>query len=334
MGNTGYERLTLLGQGAFSRVYKTKDPRTGEECVMKTIPIEEKTTGTKEPVQTTFQNEVALMKKINSLPSPYLVKYITSYVDERESEYVIIMKYYSGGSLEKIISDYKKKEKYIPEDIVLKYMKQILSGVKTLHENNIIHRDLKPGNILVDSEGNLKMSDYGISKQLTKDMMYAKTTQGTLWYSSPELLQGENYNFCADIWSLGCILHELCCLKPPCTQTNVVNLVKWWKDKKYNVNVVPNTYSKEIKNLIVSMLNYDRKARPNCQTLLSNNLFKEVYEGEMKDGKPHGKGIYYKSNGDKYEGDFINGKMNGKGIFYYANKDRHEGEYKDDKKKW
>jgi len=341
MGNRAYERVTPLGQGAFGRVYKTKDPSTGEECVMKTIPIEEETTAKKEEVKAMFQNEVALMKEINSLSSPYLVKYITSYVDEKKSEYVIIMKYYSGGSLEEIIKDHKNKEKRIPDHMVLRYMKQILLGVKSLHENRIIHRNLKPGNILVDSEGDLKVSDYRISKQLSEHAKYAKTSQGTSWYSSPEVLQGENYNFCADIWSLGCILHELCCLEPPCTQTNVLNLVKWWKDKKYNVNVLPNIYSKEIKNLIVSMLNYDRKARPNCQTLLSNNLFKgiypiigkgEEYEGEVEDGKPHGKGIYKKSNGDKYEGDFINGKMNGKGIFYYANKHRYEGEYKDDKK--
>jgi len=339
MRNTGYKKLEYLGQGSYGKVYKVKSNSTGEECVMKEISA-------KKTDQTMFQNEVALMEKINNLSSPYLVKYIESYVREEESEYVIIMEYCSGGSLEDIIEQYKKKER-ISEDTILKFMKQILLGVMVLHKNKILHRDLKPGNILVDSKGNLKLSDFGISKQLSGPVPYAQTARGTLCYSSLEVLKGEKYNFCADIWSLGCILHELCCLEPPCTKENIFIFVQWWEEKRYDVNVIPKSYSKEIKDLVVSTLNYDRKLRPTCEVLLSNELFAEIsveenkvhhlkngdkYEGELKDGKPHGKGIYYYANGDKYEGEYKDNKRNGKGVYYYANGNRYEGEYKDDKR--
>jgi len=266
MENTGYEKLCIIGRGAYGKVYKVRNTSTGEECAMKTISA-------KYTDQATFQNEVALMEKINTLSSPYLVKYITSYVKEEESEYVIIMEYCSGGTLENIIEKYKKIEEYIPEGMVLKFMKQILLGVMALHKNKILHRDLKPSNILVDSKGNLKLSGFGISKQLSDSMPYAETARGTLWYSSLEVLKGEKYNFCADIWSLGCTFHELCCLKPPCTEGNIFIFVQWWEKKRYDVNVIPKSYSKEIKDLIVSMLNYDRKLRPSCENLLSNKLF-------------------------------------------------------------
>jgi len=155
MKNKGYEKLEQLGQGAYSKVYKVKNSSTGEECVMKTI-------NTKKTDQAMFQNEVAIMEKINTLSSPYFVRYITSYVREEKSKYAIIMEYCSGGSLEDIIKNYEKRKEYIPEEMVLKFMKQILLGVMTLHKNKILHRDLKPGNILVDSNGILSCLILGL----------------------------------------------------------------------------------------------------------------------------------------------------------------------------
>ena len=128
-----------------------RNSSTGEECAMKVI-------STNNTNQDMFQNEVALMKKINTLSSPYLVKYITSYVRREKLKYMIIMEYCSGGSLKDIIEKYKKERKCIPEDIILKFMEQILLGVMALHKNKILHRDLKPGNILVGSNENLKLS--------------------------------------------------------------------------------------------------------------------------------------------------------------------------------
>ena len=197
MENTEYVESEQLGEGCYGRVYEVKNNSTGEEYAMKKI-------STKKIDQAMFQNEVALMEKINNLSSPYLVKYIKSYVREEKFEYMIIMEYCSGGSLENIIENYKKREEYIPEDMILKFMKQILLGVMTLHKNKILHRDLNPDNILFDSNNNLKLSDFGISKQLYDSSLYANTAKGTLWYSSPEVLNGRRCNSSADIWSLGC----------------------------------------------------------------------------------------------------------------------------------
>jgi len=338
MRNTGYEKLVILGQGSYGKVYKVRNKSTGEECVMKII-------NTKKIDQAMFQNKVTDMEKINTLSSPYLVKYITSYIREEKLQYAIIMEYCSGGSLEEIIEKYKKKRENIPEDTVLKFMKQILLGLMALHKNKILHKNLKPETILVDSEGNLKLSDIGTSKQLSGSTSYSGTAKETLWYSSPEVLNGRRCNSSADIWSLGCILHELCCLEPPCTEANTYTFVMWWNSNRYDVDVIPKYYSKEIKNLIVSMLNYDRKLRPTCEVLLSNKLFAGInieeskvrqlkngdkYEGELKDDKPHGKGIYYLANGNRYEGEFEEGKKHGKGRMYRVGGDIVEGEWNND----
>ena len=334
MESTGYEELGLLGQGSCSKVYKVRNISTGEECVMKII-------STKKIDQVMFQNEVAIMEKINALSSSYFVKYITSYVREKELEYVIIMEYCSGGSLKEIIEEYKKKGDYIPENMVVKFMEQILSGVMTLHKNRILHKNLKPGNILVDANGNLKLSDFRISGQLSNfrisdqssdSIACTEIAEETLYYSSPEVLKGEEYNFCADVWSLGCIFHELCCLKPPCTEKNILSFIEWWKENRYDEYEIPESYSDGIVDLIVPMLNYNRKLRPTCEFLLSYQLFKEIRLKKTKVDhlKSEDKDEDQLKSKGKGKGKLKCDKIHGQILYYWADGNEHEEEYKDD----
>ena len=89
----------------------------------------------------------------------------------------------------------------------------MLLGLQYIHKNGIIHRDLKPLNILLDKNGNPKISDFGISKTLENSKKYTGTIVGSYIYMSPEALKGSYYDTKADIWSLGCIMHELCSFK-------------------------------------------------------------------------------------------------------------------------
>ena len=76
----------------------------------------------------------------------------------------------------------------------------------------IIHRDLKPDNIFLTGDLKVKIGDFGIAKELSNANEYAKTQVGTTLYMAPEIIKGEKYNNKVDIWSLGCIIHELCTL--------------------------------------------------------------------------------------------------------------------------
>ena len=105
----------------------------------------------------------------------------------------------------------------------------ILSVLRYLHnDKKVIHRDLNPSNIMVDNKFNLKVTDFGLAKSLNSQTG-PKMTQsfvGTVGYSAPEIVQRHDYNEKADIWSLGCILHELMCLKPPFSGNNPLLLAK------------------------------------------------------------------------------------------------------------
>ena len=96
-----------------------------------------------------------------------------------------------------------KKNKYIEENLIYSIITDICLGLKDIHNKDIIHRDLKPENIFIDGNNNIKIGDFGISKQLINASKYAYTTGiGTINYMAPEILNGKKYNNKIDIWAL------------------------------------------------------------------------------------------------------------------------------------
>ena len=101
----------------------------------------------------------------------------------------------------------------MPEEQVVKFIVGIMSGIEYLHRNGIIHRNIKPENILIGSKENIKIGDFGISFELENSLKYANTSIGAHTYGSVEQLMGISFDSSTDIWSIGCIIHELCCLE-------------------------------------------------------------------------------------------------------------------------
>lgn len=121
-----------------------------------------------------------------------------------DGEISICMEYMDGGSLDLIL----KRAGRIPEQILGKITSAVLKGLSYLRDkHNIIHRDVKPSNILVNSSGEIKICDFGVSGQLIDSM--ANSFVGTRSYMSPERLQGTHYSVQSDIWSLGLSLVEM-----------------------------------------------------------------------------------------------------------------------------
>lgn len=103
----------------------------------------------------------------------------------------------------------------------------MISALNYLHnEKRVIHRDLNPANIIIDSSFNVKLTDFGLAKQVNQSISVMNSFVGTLAYSCPEIVQNQKYSQKADIWSLGCILYELVMMKAPFNSNNPLNLVK------------------------------------------------------------------------------------------------------------
>ena len=132
--------------------------------------------------------------------------------DNEKDKIIISIKYEEGGDLLKRIEN--QKNKYFKEEEIIDWFIEICEGIKYIHSKNIIYRDLKPQNIFLNKNNDIKIGDFGISKQLINKTK-ASTKIGTENYLSPEIIQGQSYDYKSDIWNLGIILYELTQLKHP-----------------------------------------------------------------------------------------------------------------------
>ena len=144
---------------------------------------------------------------------------------------------------------------------------EICLGLEEIHSKKIIHRDLKPENIFLTKELQLKIGDFGISKQIKNINEYAKTQVGTLSYMAPEIIKGENYNNKVDIWSLGCIIYELCTLNYCFKSNSIDKLINDINNQKPG-KIDSKEYGIWLQNLIDSLLVKDNKKRLNIKEIL------------------------------------------------------------------
>lgn len=189
-----FEKLGELGAGNGGVVTKVIHKTSGLVMARKLIHLE-----IKPIVRNQIFRELTVLHDCNS---PYIVGFYGAFYSD--GEIGICMEYMNGGSLDLLL----KSAGRIPEPILGKMTTSVLKGLTYLREtHSIIHRDVKPSNILVNSGGEIKLCDFGVSGQLIDSM--ANSFVGTRSYMSPERLQGNHYSVQSDIWSLGLSLVEM-----------------------------------------------------------------------------------------------------------------------------
>ena len=152
------------------------------------------------------------------------------------------------------------------ESKIWKYFVQTALGLEYLHSKKILHRDIKTINIFLTKDDQVRIGDLGVAKVLNKTQNMAHTIVGTPYYLSPELCEEKPYNQKSDIWSLGCVLYELCSLKHPFEAGNQGALVLKIMRGKYNP--IPSNYSAELRQIVDACLTKDYKKRPSMNELL------------------------------------------------------------------
>lgn len=133
-------------------------------------------------------------------------------MEDNTSTLNIVMEFADGGDLLQKINQYKRNRQYISEQECWSYLIQLCKGLQALHDLKIVHRDIKCANLFLTKEGVLKLGDLNVSK-VAKGMLQTQT--GTPYYASPEVWNDKPYDAKSDIWSCGCVLYEMCALKPP-----------------------------------------------------------------------------------------------------------------------
>ncbi|XP_053313734.1 serine/threonine-protein kinase Nek3 isoform X2 [Spea bombifrons] len=259
--------VKVIGEGSFGRALLVCHENTNQKYVMKEIRLPKTSTGVQESRQ-----EVILLAKMKH---PNIVKFVESF--EAEGHLYIVMEYCDGGDLLEAIK--RQRGKLLPEKTVLHWFVQMCLAVQHIHEKRVLHRDIKSKNIFLTQKGTIKLGDFGSARLLTSPTAYACTYVGTPYYVPPEIWENMPYNNKSDIWSLGCVLYEICTLKHPFQASSWKNLIL--KICQGSYNPLPSQYSYELRNLIRQMFRRDPRHRPSAKTILtSRSLLKLVRASE------------------------------------------------------
>ena len=295
-----YESLAIIGRGAFGEVHVCREKKTGKIYAIK--KIKKYILVIKNQIRHVL-NEQIIMSKASS---PWIVDLKASF---QEDEYLyLVMEYLPGGDLMNLL---------IQKDILTEkeakfYISELILAIESIHNLDCIHRDIKPDNILIDKNGHIKLSDFGLAK--ISDKLYEKEDEkyknflsnknseknhkmthnknfscvGTAYYVAPEVLKKKGYDKDIDWWSVGIIFFEMLVgYAPFCSKetTEVCYKVLNWKDflqipKKIKI-------SEEAKDLIYKLINNsdDRLGKNGSDEIKRHPFFKDVNWNNIRNSK-------------------------------------------------
>ncbi|XP_074389673.1 serine/threonine-protein kinase PAK 1-like [Zonotrichia albicollis] len=182
-----YTAFEELGRGGFGAVYKALDTSSGQQVAIKIMSLQE------EMSEELAANEILAMRDNRS---PNIVTYLDSYLVD--AELWLAMEFMDGGTLFDVL-----RAVYLEEGQIGAVCRECLQGLHFLHSRQVIHRDIKSCNVLVGTDGSVKLGDFGLCAQLSPEHSKRSSSVGTPSWMAPEVVRGEAYGPKVDIWSLG-----------------------------------------------------------------------------------------------------------------------------------
>ncbi|XP_015677577.1 testis-specific serine/threonine-protein kinase 1-like [Protobothrops mucrosquamatus] len=250
----GYIMGINLGEGSYAKVKSAYSERLKCNVAVKII---DKKKAPRDFLERFLPREIEMLARVKHHA---IVKTYEIFETSEGKVYIVTELGIQGDLLEFI-----KKKGAIPEEIARKMFHQLASAIKYCHELDIVHRDLKCENLLLDKEYNIKLTDFGFSKRLSRDedgrVILSKTFCGSAAYAAPEVLQGIPYQpKVYDIWSMGVVLFIMVCGSMPYDESNIKKMLKLQKEHRVHFPR-SKVLSVECKDLIYHMLQPDVSRR-------------------------------------------------------------------------
>uniref|UniRef100_A0A8C0R2U2 Serine/threonine-protein kinase PLK n=1 Tax=Canis lupus dingo TaxID=286419 RepID=A0A8C0R2U2_CANLU len=257
-----YFKGRLLGKGGFARCYEATDTESGSAYAVKVIS---QNRITKPHQREKILNEIELHR---GLQHRHIVRF-SHHFEDADNIY-IFLELCSRKSLAHIW----KARHTLLEPEVRYYLRQILSGLKYLHQQGILHRDLKLGNFFITENMELKMGDFGLATRLEPPEHRKKTICGTPNYVAPEVLQRQGHGPESDVWSLGCVMYTLLCGNPPFETVDLKETYRCIKQVHYTL---PASLSLPARQLLAAILRASPQDRPSIDQILRHDFFTKGY---------------------------------------------------------
>jgi serine/threonine protein kinase len=249
MSADDFEPIKCLGKGSYGTVLLVRQLSTGRLFAQKTFKKASITVHKKMIEQT--KTERNILESVNRYP--FIVNFYYAFQDHEKL--YLILEYAQGGEL----FHHLETERMFSEDVAAFYMAEMVLALNHLHRNvGVIYRDLKPENCLLDQEGHLLLTDFGLSKVTLDDESPCRSILGTPEYMAPEVIEGKEYGAAVDWWSLGALGYDLLTGSPPFTGNNNAKIQEKILKQKPNM---PYYLSADAKDLLLRLLRKDPKKR-------------------------------------------------------------------------
>ncbi|KAF2204980.1 kinase-like protein [Delitschia confertaspora ATCC 74209] len=270
MSAEDFEPLTCLGKGSFGTVLLVKHRTTGRLYAQKQFKKASLTVHKRLVEQT--KTERAILESVNR--HPFVVKLFYAFQDHEKL--YLILEYAQGGEL----FHHLASERMFSEETAAFYMAEMTLALDHLHRTvGVVYRDLKPENCLLDSEGHLLLTDFGLSKVSVDGDTKCNSFLGTVEYMAPEVIQGNDYGMSVDWWSLGALGFDLLTGSPPFKGNNNAKIQENITKQKL---ALPYYLSADAKDLLTRLLRKDAKKRlgsnmpKDLQTIKAHRFFRKI----------------------------------------------------------
>ncbi|ORX97196.1 kinase-like protein [Basidiobolus meristosporus CBS 931.73] len=241
VGPEDFEPLKVIGRGAYGKVLLVKQKATGRYFAMKVLKKASIVVHTKNTEYTKTERTI-----LEEVSHPFIVKLF--YAFQTDSKLYLILDYVAGGEL----FTHMAYERMFDEDVARFFAAELVLALEHLHELGIIYRDLKPENCLLDNEGHIVLTDFGLSKvALNTQDGKTNTVCGTIECMAPEVLLEAYYDQAVDWWSLGIMIYDMLTGAPPFRGSNRKKTMEAILNKKLRI---PNYISPDAKDLLTRLL--------------------------------------------------------------------------------
>lgn len=249
-----------LGQGSCSSVHLATHKSTGQTFAVKMFNVFDKSQASQ------------LIKEITMLLSNNCEALIDlKGAFHNDGNIGVILEYMDKGSLDNVLQE----SKIVTKEVLAAIVYQLFWGLHHLHLHQKLHRDIKPSNALLNSRGQIKLSDFGIAKQLEDRQASSVTSVGTFKYMSPERLLGQEYDQSSDVWAVGIMIIEICTKAHPfhyCNSTPI-DLLAELEVLDIDKLIPADKFEPSMRNLVAKTLKLDSRERVSCDEALRHEWF-------------------------------------------------------------